>query len=249
MHGFIHCRDCGISEVPRRRLERWQIETGKLLSAVYVCADCAIHERVPGQLWQVGKATWAGRPRDVWFGRGNRADDIAIAVETLPRRPKAIVFTPTEHGAGRWQDEIDNLVIALESALSFDGREFRLDIEHVESRIIDAGLGLEEETPERKPRKRAERAANIERIKNELIAHLRSARDHAFATKDQSGEPQLLPRPTQKELAGRVRLTEPDVSRCLKDESARELRIYWELALNLDQIMAWKGPLNGGRKA
>jgi hypothetical protein len=31
------------------------------------------------------------------------------------------------------------------------------------------------------------------------------------------------------------------VSRCLKDPAARELRLLWETALELDKVLAWKG--------
>jgi len=36
-------------------------------------------------------------------------------------------------------------------------------------------------------------------------------------------------------------MTEADVSRCLKDETARELHLYWNTATDLDLIMNWKG--------
>jgi hypothetical protein len=81
-----------------------------------------------------------------------------------------------------------------------------------------------------------------------MIEHLRVARDHAFARRDQTGEAELLPRPTQKALGKRVGLSESGVSRCLNDPVARELRIYWETALDLDQIVAWKGPIAKGPK-
>jgi len=88
----------------------------------------------------------------------------------------------------------------------------------------------------------------IEALKNEMIQHLRAARDYAFATKDQAGVPQLLPRPTQNALGERVGVSEWDVTRCLKDDGAAELRLYWEIALDLHQIMTWKGPVKRGRK-
>jgi hypothetical protein len=97
------------------------------------------------------------------------------------------------------------------------------------------------------PRKRATRAAKIEALRKEMIDHLRAAHDHARATRDQTGTPRLLPRPTQKDLAKRVDISEYDVSRCLKDPAAHELRLLWEVALDLGQIMTWKGP-RGNRR-
>jgi hypothetical protein len=245
-YGFIHCRDCGIAQVPAHFLDRWKIDTGRFLAAAFRGVNLSLQERVPGQLWQVGKANWAGRSRDVWFARAFRRDHAAVAVKELARRPKAILFAPTEAGAGRWQETTKNLVLALETTLSFDNGTIGFDSAYVESRIVDAGLGADS-VATRRPKKRAGRTANIESLRKEMIEHLRAARDHAFAKQDQTGEPELLPRPTQKALGKRVGLSESDVSRCLKDEEAGELQLYWNTALDLGQIMAWKGPIAKGR--
>lgn len=247
LHGFIHCPDCGIAEVPSRRRDRWEIDTGALLTAVFRDIRLSVEERIAGRLWYVGKANWAGRSREVWFVRACRRGAVDSAIGVLKRRPKAIVFAPTETGAGRWRDAIENPVISLESALLFEEGEVRLDCDYVEGRIVDAGLG-DAAGGGRRAKKRAERAAKIEALEKEVIQHLLAARDHAFVTKDQTGEPQLLPRPTQKALGKRVGLSETDVSRCMKDEEARELRLYWDTALDLNQIMAWKRPISMGRK-
>jgi len=98
----------------------------------------------------------------------------------------------------------------------------------------------------RRPRKRAGRAANIEALRREMIEHLRAARDHAFETKEQFGEARLLPRPTQDALGRRVCLSVSNVNRCLRDANAAELRLYWDIALDLEQIMAWKRPIKAG---
>jgi hypothetical protein len=92
--------------------------------------------------------------------------------------------------------------------------------------------------------KRSTRAAAIEALTKELIDHLIAARDHAFATKVATGTPRLLPRPTQTALAKQLGLTKSCVTRCLQDKTARQLQIYWALAVDLHQIMAWKGPVS-----
>lgn len=245
--GFIHCGDCGLMEIPAHLLVRWELDTHAMLTAVFSDAVLAIQQRVPDRLWQVGKATWAGRSRDVWFVRAFRRGHSSEVTDVLRTRPKAIVFAPTEAGAERWAEAAGNLVIPLEAVISQEAGVIRLDTECVEGRILDAGWGTEA-TPQRRTRKRADRAANIESLKKGLIEHLRAARDYAFATKEQSGEPQLLPRPTQKALGREAGLTESDVSRCLNDPEARELRLYWDAAVDLDRIMTWKGPLSTGRK-
>ncbi len=245
--GFIHCCDCGLEEVAPERLERWELDTHAMLAAVFSDAILAIQQRVGDQLWQIGKAKWAGRSRDVWFVRAFRRGHTNDVTDVLRTRPKAIVFAPTEAGAERWAEAVGSLVIPLEAAISLESGVIRLDNEFVEGRILDAGLGAEA-TPQRRTNKRADRAANIEALKKAVIEHLRAARDYAFATEEQSGQPQLLPRPTQKALGLEVALTESDVSRCLKDPEARELRLYWDAAADLNRIMTWKGPVSMGRK-
>jgi hypothetical protein len=103
------------------------------------------------------------------------------------------------------------------------------------------------DTAKRRTRKRAQRAAKIELLVNELTRHLRAARDHAFATKNLTGTPELLPRPSQRELAKWTGLTESDVSRCLKDSRARELRLCWDTAVDLEQLLKWEGKRRPGR--
>ena len=247
-HGYIHCRHCGIATVADDQLKRWEIDSAAFLGAGFSGINLSMQERVTGQLWQVGKANWAGRSREVWFARGYRRNQVSATIQELNRRPKAILFAPTEIGAGRWQEAISNLSLALESAFSFDDGMIEFDTAYVEGRIVDAGLASVA-TASRRTKKRADRAANIELLKKEVIAHLRAAKDHAFAKKCQSGEPDLLPRPTQKALGERAGLSESDVSRCLSDPDARELQLYWNTALDLDQIMSWKGPITKGPKA
>jgi hypothetical protein len=71
-------------------------------------------------------------------------------------------------------------------------------------------------------------------------------RDHADATQRITGTPELLPRPTKMQLAKETGLSKPVVSKCFKDDSARELKLYWEIALNLARVMAFQGPISTG---
>jgi hypothetical protein len=247
-HGYIHCRDCGVSEVPASLLERWEVDAPVLLATAFQGIQLSVRERVAGHLWQVGKASWAGRSREVWFARCFRQDAAPAVIQELQRRPKAILFAPTETGAGRWQEITRNLVLALESTLLLTDDGIGLDTSYVESRIVDAGQGTGS-MGRRRPKKRGDRAANIEALKKEMIQHLRAARDYAFAQREQTGEPALLPRLTQKALGKLAGLSESDVSRCLSDPAARELQLYWETALDLDQIMSWNGPIATGAHA
>jgi hypothetical protein len=240
--GFLSCPECGVFEVPPERLQRWTVDVRGFLSHAFAGSGATVRpvESVEGRLWHVGKATWAGRSREVWFGRAFRSALAADITRPLQSRPKAIVFAPTDMGAERWRGATKNLVIALESTLSEVDGALRFDKEYVDGRIIDAGMGPDVESQQR-PKKRGPRTAKIELLKIELVKHLRAARDHAFFTKDETGTPELLPRPTQQDLGVRVGLSKSDVSRSFSDEDAGELRLYWNVAADLDEIMRWQG--------
>jgi len=249
-HGYINCPECGVVEVSPDSLKRWCVDLPRFLRVVFGSAGVSgpASELVPGRLWRVGKVGWAGRSREVYFGRCYRRDDGHALTDEMLRRPKAILFVPTEESAGRWGGATKNLVVAIESCLAIDDQSVDFDVDYVEARLADAGLAGDTKS-KRPTRKRADRAAKIEALENELIAHVRAARDHAYATKDRTGTPELLPRPTQKLLAKLAGVTESDVSRCLKDSAARELRLLWEIALDLDRIMCWETPLGNRRRA
>lgn len=246
MHGYIHCRDCSVAEVPAAALQRWLIDSPTFLSSVFCQLNLSVRQRVAGQLWHVGKANWVGRSREVWFARAFRRGHVADALKVLEGRRKSILFAPTEIGAERWRDATANFVIALESALAVVDGAIHLDIDYVEGRIVDAGMGPGAASPPRTKR-RASRSANIELLKKAMIEHLLAARDHAYTTKKQTGQPGLLPRPLRKDLGALTGLKKDQVTKCFQDDDAAELNLYWETANDLDQIMRWKGPVRRGR--
>ncbi|MBC8426072.1 hypothetical protein H8E07_18310, partial [bacterium] len=86
-------------------------------------------------------------------------------------------------------------------------------------------------------RKRANRAANIEAIKTELIEHIKSCRDHAHTLAQADRQPELLPLPSKAELGRRVKLARHTVSNCFRDKQARELEVLYRIAGDLDQVM------------
>ena len=92
-------------------------------------------------------------------------------------------------------------------------------------------------TVEKSPAKRTARATAIDAIKAALKDHLRAARDHAYDSKRRRGEPELLPRPTQKQLAEQLGLSRSAVSRAINDKYEKELPILWENLLDLEFVM------------
>lgn len=93
-----------------------------------------------------------------------------------------------------------------------------------------------------KPHKRASRAALIELLAKHLKDHIASAQEHLRMTTERDGLTELLPRPSQRFLARLTRTSESAVSRCLHDPAARELRLLWEIADDLDRLLALSPP-------
>jgi hypothetical protein len=89
-------------------------------------------------------------------------------------------------------------------------------------------------------RKRSQRAADIEVLEKALIEHIKSARDYAWAAIDAKKGPMLLPRPLKRELVKQTKIKPWSLSRCFSDPSAHQLRVLWDIAGDLDQILRFK---------
>lgn len=166
------------------------------------------------------------------------------------QKPGAMLLTPTR---AHWDDELEALargrkllLVAAEEIVEPDGdalRETASWEEYLQAFCQMVRLTLPSNYRNKKPAPmRGTRAANIEKLEKELERHLLAARDHAHSLRDRSLDPVLLPRPEQKDLARRTGLTKSDVSRCLKDPRAKLLRILWDTAVSLDDVMRFKRP-------
>lgn len=245
---FVRCDDCGLAEVATDTLRLWELATEPLLATLFVDTRLAIRRHAAPQVWRIGSATWGGRVRQLWFVRALRRGVPREALEPLRSTSRPVVFAPTTAGAARWQTALGQPVIPLEEVLAPGELALTLALDEIEGRLFDADpVPATRARP--RPRKRATRLADIEQLRGALIAHLRSARDHALSTCAESGGPRLLPRPSQKQLGELLGLSESRVSRCLNDRQASELRLYWETAQDLDRILRFQGAVSSGRRA
>jgi len=235
---FLPCPECGTSRVDPDELRRWTVDVEQLVRRVFQPADVRLDftQLVPDRLWRVGRSDWAGRAWSVLFGRMfHRRDAREILTKaTIPSR--SVVFVPDLVPKPDPTDDRRPLIISLTSATSWHQDAVRLDRQSIEDRLAE---WIDARRPATKPaaRKRASRTADIEALATEMREHLRAARRYALATLDQTGQPQLLPRPTQEQLARRVGRSQHTVSRCLKDQTATELRFLWDLAIDLDRVL------------
>jgi hypothetical protein len=239
---LVYCATCGPNEVTPESLRRWEVDLPRFLEAVSRAAGVRgrSQELLPRRLWRLGTATWAQRPREVYFGRNLYGEARDAAVVKLGRHPKAVLILPTEAAADHWGSATSNLSVALDSTLALDQVCLCFDVPYVESRLIDGAL-CDGRTRTPVVRKRAGRGGGIDALVRELEKHIEGARDHAHAKKSLTGVPRLLPRPSKQALGRRVGLRPWQVTRCFQDGSAKWLNYLWDVANDLDLIMEWKG--------
>lgn len=167
---------------------------------------------------------------------------------TTLSKPGAVVLTPTR---ANWDDDMQAMVrskrlllVAIEEVIDVSGGMMLQTAgwhEYLAAfcQMVDTTLPTNFKN-KAKPAKRAPRLTAIEKIEKALEDHIRSARDHAFDL-EQRGRPMaLLPRPEQKDLADQLGLSTSAVSRSLNDPSATKLKILWDTADSLPDVLRFK---------
>lgn len=237
---YANCPECGLYEVPKSELRRWQVDLDKCLATFFSTAGAmvSVNVEVPGRLWKIGRMSLAGRSRELFFVRFCNSTEMQPIEDVLKTHPKAILFVPDEASVSGAQAGFPNSVFSLETLVSFDDGSIRFETEHLGSCLRDLEL-LKSKKKSRA--QRGERAAKIEKIEDELKQHLVAAFDHAKSSEELNGYPVLLPRPTQKEIADRLGFNPTTVHRCLNDTRATELKVLWETAESLDRVMEFAG--------
>lgn len=233
---LLACPHCGLTEIPLDDLRRWQVERGAVAELVRQALRLAGQhsEIVSGRLWRLGRLHHGGTPWSVWLGfqlfrrdAGEIIGRAQLPAHTLLLVPGRLPTCALPHGV---------LAGSLRELTEWSDDGLRWDAEGLEELLHVPNA--ESHSPKKPaPTRRQSRAGDIDALVAELKQHLRSARDHAFHTHDSRGVPALLPRPTQKDLARRLGITESRVSRSLNDERAVELRLLWNLADDLDQVL------------
>jgi len=239
---YIRCPENGRVWGGEERLFRWAIDFDALanLTARVLGTAGKVETLVPGRVWAVGRLIRNGVSQNVVVARGLTWPDAGSVVPASQRI--RIATPPLVLALGRLPPE-DFWGKRVPPVLVFDQV---LDLGppiHVHEEALDAVLGVTVAQPEAAVRaaKRSKRAAAIDALTNEMCAFLAGARDHAFSLKQRKRVPELLPRPTQKELAERVGVSPSTVGRCLQDPHAKQLRLLWDAADSLDQVMAFRG--------
>ncbi len=232
---YIACPTCGPTKLRPGQLDRFVIDTRLLLNYLFTSVRRSIRPIVSDHLWQVGRITIESRSREIWFVRGLGTKHRADILDRLGSHPKTIVFTPSEAMANFYAQYISNTIMPLEAIIDHDEQRWQIDLNAIVNRVLEAHEQLKP-VPTVNP-KRASRTAKIERLIDELKVYLRSAADYAQSTSDNGDGPALLPRPTQEQLGRLAGMSKVDVTRCMKDTSANELRLLWQTAGDPNAIL------------
>lgn len=233
---YVSCSSRGAYEVPPPQLKRWRVDLSALCQELAESLELRgdLQEVEPNRLWKLGRRRAAGPHVPVYCGRRLSHRDAAEIVQRLPPRSVLLVL----RGSCRCSLPEGVACVELAAATDWGDGEIVWDPQALDRLVARADAATKGSVFAARPLpKRASRAADIERLTRELAAHVRSARDYAFDARDRTGTPQLLPRPTQKELARRLGITESRISRSLHDGDAHQLRFLWELAVDLDRLM------------
>jgi len=236
---FTACPEAGPNRIELDELKRWEMSFSQLLDAVFagVVLSGDRQEVVRERVWRLGKATWGGAARNVYFARGLHRRDAWQVLNEARLTTRSVIFVPVHTPEPDSHIEVLPAVIPLSMAISWEGTTIHFDHDYVEAELKDA-LATQGDGNKPQLMKRSPRAALIAELTREMQEHLRAARDHAVDTMDQTGTPQLLPRPQKDFLAKKVGVNKSTVTRAFSDDEARELCFLWELADDLDRILA-----------
>lgn len=222
---FCVCPACGPSRVSGATLKRWNIYWEPLVERVVAALKIKgrMEPLVPGHLWNLGRKA----RREILFVRRCLEEHLKMLLPILMKHPKAVLMTLNSGTANRLQVILSNRIFALEETTRFDsGGELVIDLEE-----IIALLGPEESEPVKVTPRRTVRVAKIEKLVTEMKEHYRRSKDHYYTHGN------ILPRPTQADLARLTGLRQDDVSRCLHDQDAIILQHLWKHANNLEAIL------------
>jgi len=236
---FAVCPQNGRFEVPRDRLFQWYVSFDPVLAAVMAALGATgdLQTVAPGRVWKMGRATLGGRSRPLWAVRGMAWPDAAIVARDVPKGKSPVVFVFGRLPTDGLLDVPPDSIIELRGVVSLQSGALAVAIDAVDGQI---SVVASEPQP-KKAKKRSSRAAAIDALKKALREHIIIARDFTFNSIRKGKGTKTLPRPTQEQLARKLKLSVSSVSRSLSDPSDRELPWLWNIADNVDQIMQFKG--------
>lgn len=222
---YCVCADHGWSLIDPLRLRRWRLHLAPVLDQFVEKMEIkgARTPIVPDMVWKLGRRN----RRDFIFIKYCHEEHIKMMTAELVKHPKAVLVTITPESADRLSITLPNRKFSWIETIRYDpGESMVIDFERIEAMIGSSEANAAKAIP-----RRAVRMKSIELLVDVLKDHYRMSKDHYYTTGD------LLPRPTQVELARQTNLQQHDVSRCLKDPDAKFLQMLWENAEDMRAIL------------
>ena len=223
---LVRCEGCGLYGIEPPKLATWTIVTPLLIQRIGEAMGFQqpFTEDVKGLVWSFGRKM----RREFYYARCVGFEKKAVVKSFFIPLPTAVLIVPTDAAKEIVREILpDNLCFSAESIASFD-EEYRLSVAMSQ---IETELEPITESRTKTAARRGNRATNIEKLVAEMKEHYRTSRDHYYAVGD------ILPRPTQAELAKRIGTRQDDVSRCLNDSSAVLLQTLWNNAEDIRAIL------------
>ncbi len=236
---WLPCRECGLVEIPGESLRRWVLDHAAFVAAVARAAGIRGEPEpfADGRGWFLGRAVWVKRSHEVFLVRAVSEKTARILHERLRTHSKAVIFAARSEDAAAWQLFAgEGRVVVLDSVLSFTD-ELRCDVPAIEALLQPEAVNV----ARTRPVKRTGLLAKIALLKRELLAHIRAAKQFTEDAEERGVEVELLPRPTKSQLARMAGLQPHDVTRSFDDAAGYELRVLWEVADDLAQVMRYGG--------
>jgi len=142
---FIPCPQEGRVEVARSRVQQWQVDFAPLARAIKesLMAFGSMEPVHPGRLWRLGRASLAGRSRELWMARQVSAGRGPEPGSLIPRTGDPLVFLlgwPPEESILALGDEA---VFNVSRVVHVRGAGFHVDRRAIERRMRSLRAGEE----------------------------------------------------------------------------------------------------------
>lgn len=229
---FIRCPENGRIEVPRERMLQWAVDYTPLLAALAkaLCAQGQMAEVVPRRVWNVGRASLAGKSKPIWAVRGLAWPDAGQIAASLPKGRSPILFFLGQAGDDGLLDVPRESIIEMRTIMSLID-DIVVDVQAIKCQVSDVVAP----PVTKKTKKQAQRDATVGALKRELHERILSLKS-AIRSADDADKPFDLPRVTQKELAAAIKVSESSVSRAISESNDLELKIMLQTVASIDMI-------------
>jgi hypothetical protein len=208
-------------------LRIWQVNAEPMIEQFRSCVGIkgSIVKIAPDNVWKFGRC---GQQTFIYVKRVIE-DNLSLLNNMLREFPNAIIVTPRLC----YLEELN--IVAQNRGIAWDDVSYLDDVGKIQFDMqkIESIIEPERMNPHKQSRRRAPRSTNIECLTAILKEHYRMSKDHYYNT-----DCQLLPRPTQAELARKIGSRQDVVSRCLNDSEATMLKFLWDNAENPDVILS-----------